>query len=99
MPTHWIAMNGLIGYLPDSCYVFDTKRAAIESLCQTFDRSPKGSFARKLARDGFVDVAEQIGNKWETTGERASISACDCAKPWIHDDVMTEEEWNREHAA
>ena len=90
MGTHYIAMAGMHGYLPNSCDVYDTARDAAESLADLHDLGRNRR--RELVRNGYIELnLQRDGNEY------AEVSSCDCTEPWVHSEGVTEAEWRREH--
>jgi hypothetical protein len=87
IPQHFIAGSGQYGCLYDSCAVYRTLADAVEGLAETFNlgRTRKAT----LKRDRHLDL-----NSSRDGAAYCEIVACDCAKPWEHDETMTEEDWN-----
>lgn len=79
--THWVATAGLHGCLPNTCEVFQSKKAAVESLAFIHEFSPNGPLARELRRSGSVELnLSKYGNEY------AAVEECDCQEPEVHSD-------------
>jgi hypothetical protein len=87
IPQHWIAGSGEYGCLYDSCAVYHSKDDAVNGLAETFSLGRTRKAA--LKRDRTLAL-----NPQRDGAGYCEISACDCATPWVHDDQLTEEDWN-----
>lgn len=78
VPTHYIAMSGSHGCLPDHCEVFNTKLDAVEDLVSLFElgRTRKGI----LRRDSYLELGQRDG------AEYCEITTCNCDNPMQHSD-------------
>lgn len=81
---HWIATNGLPGYMPDSCNVYEEPEAAVSLLTQLYDLKP--SQVKELKADGILYVENYV----------LEVTECDCDKPHIHQEDMPEDEFYKE---
>lgn len=78
--THFIAMAGLHGYIPNTCQSYDTLDAAVDDLSTTHELGKKRRAA--LKRDLYLELnLKRDGNEY------CSIETCDCATPEIHNDI------------
>lgn len=84
--SHYIAGCG--EYLYDSCGVYRTLMDAVEGLTDTFNlgRTRKS----KLAKFRHLDL-----NPGRDGADYCEIESCNCSTPWVHDEMMTEKDWNR----
>lgn len=92
--THYVAMAGLRGCLPNACSVHPDIFGAVDTLVDLCDRTPKAKVELedelRLYRYADLDLHED-GNEY------AEITECDCETPWIHDGTMTEQQWREEY--
>jgi hypothetical protein len=99
--THYVAMSGLRGCIPNTCDVHRSRRVAVAHLAEALDLETGGLDNRadyggrfhgerqgSLARDGYRDLS-----LYAYGAEYADVIACQCATPWIHSDDLTEEAW------
>ena len=76
--THFIAMSGTHGCLPDSCEVYDTHADAVEALAAMFEL---GRTRRtRLYAHRYLELRRADG------AEYCEITECDCATPEVHSD-------------
>ena len=80
--THYIAMSGSYGCLPDYLAVLPTVKAAAQSLGCIHELSERK--IKALARDRYIDLSEGA--------DYAEISECDCSSPRDHDPELTDED-------
>jgi len=79
MKTHFIAMAGLRGYLPNYCEVFPSGQAALESLIDLHELETDWNRRAELTSDWFVDLdIHEHGNEY------AEIVECNCPNPQEH---------------
>lgn len=92
MTTHFIAMAGLRGCLPEYCDVFENEEVAAESLLFIHEVSPDGAERSLLIGLGilYLDLKTH-GNEY------LQITDCSCGEPWIHQDNLSPEEWRKEN--
>lgn len=88
-PKHYIAMSGSHGCLPDNCEVFDTRKAAVDSLVSLFElgRTRKA----RLNKNGYLElVASPIEQAQDVSFGAAycEITECDCDNPAQHSDSL-----------
>jgi hypothetical protein len=85
--THYITGSGEYGCLYDSCGVYKTLSLAVDGLGETFDlgRTRKA----KLKRYRHLDL-----NPGRDGADYCEITTCNCNDPWIHDEQITEDDWN-----
>lgn len=78
-PTHYIAMSGSHGCLPDSCNAYETYDAAVDELASMFElgRTRKA----RLYTDRYLELGRNDG------AEYCEIQSCQCDKPWEHCDA------------
>jgi hypothetical protein len=76
--THFIAMSGSHGCLPDHCEVFETCADSVEDLTNLFElgRTRKA----RLAKFRYLELTREDG------AEYCEITECDCATPGVHSD-------------
>ena len=74
---HYIAMAGLLGYLPIYCDVFQTYEDAVDSLACIHELGRDRT--RSLKRDGWLDL-----NLARDGNEYCEIIDCDCDTPQDH---------------
>lgn len=77
--THYIAMSGSHGCLPDSCNAYETYDTAINELADLFNlgRTRKA----RLFADRYLELTGNDG------ADYCSIDSCQCDKPWEHCDA------------
>jgi hypothetical protein len=77
--THFIAMSGAHGCLPDSCNAYETYQDAVDSLADLFElgRTRKA----RLFADRYLEL------KSIDAAEYCEIQTCQCAEPWSHCDA------------
>jgi hypothetical protein len=77
--THYIAMSGAHGCLPDSCNAYETYQAAVDTLADLFElgRTRKA----RLFTDRYLELKPVDG------AEYCEIVACQCTEPWSHCDA------------
>jgi len=89
--THYIAMSGMHGCLPDSCNAYEYYDSAVNELASMFElgRTRKA----RLYADRYLDLQPEDG------AEYCEITECSCDKPWEHcdagDDPRDWEEYER----
>ena len=71
MSTHYIAMAGLHGYMPQYCASCETYADAVETLAEVHDLGRRRRLELNLRRDG---------------NEYCEITECDCDNPDVHND-------------
>lgn len=77
--THYIAMGGLSGCLPQFCEVFWDRSDAVEYACEIHDLGPYSKFRKELKRNGFVYLdVHKHGNEY------MEVVECNCCEPWVH---------------
>jgi len=94
--THYIAMAGLRGTMPNYCSVHPDIYGAVDSLLQICDPHSRKARLVEIERDlhdyHYVDLDLRTdGNEY------AEITTCDCNTPWIHDETMTKEQWREDN--
>ena len=79
--THYIAMGGLRGCLPNFCDVYWDRNDAIEYACFIHDIGPYSKFRKQLKKFGFADLdLGKHGNEY------MEVAECHCLEPWVHSD-------------
>lgn len=85
--THYIAMSGMSGCLPDSCNAYETYQEAVDALADMFElgRTRKARlFANNILKLNPKDGADYC-----------EIQICNCSKPWEHCDAgMDPRDWS-----
>ena len=78
--THWIAMSGSHGCLPDSCNAYETYQDSVDSLAELFSlgRTRKA----RLFADRILELKPRIDG-----AEYCEIVRCSCSSPWDHCDA------------
>lgn len=79
MTSHYIAMAGLHGCLPNSCEVYDTYQDAVDSLVSLHELGKKRAAA--LKRDGSLEL-----NIGRDDNEYCEVEKCACSEPQVHSD-------------
>lgn len=87
-PTHYIAMSGMHGCLPDSCNAYQTYQDAVNELATVFElgRTRKA----RLFANRYLELNTRIntGNNEDYDGaDYCEITICHCDKPWEHCDA------------
>ncbi|MEI6297620.1 MAG: hypothetical protein WCO84_08370 [bacterium] len=86
--THYIAIGGEHGCMPDNCSAYETKENAIEGLNCIYELS-RGQL-KELKQYDSTDLNRNQG------GAYCEISECDCDSPWEHDEFGDEKDWEKE---
>ncbi len=77
--AHYIAMAGLHGCMPNTCFAHESYDNAVDDLATTHGLGAKRRAA--LKRDGYLELNfKRDGNEY------AEIVECDCATPDVHND-------------
>lgn len=77
--THYIAMAGLKGYLPNYCQAHNTRKEAVDDLCEMHELTlPR---IKELRKYGYVDL-----NIHKHGNEYAEVTECSCDNPEQHND-------------
>ena len=77
--THFIAMAGLHGCIPNVCGSFDDLESAVDSMASLHELG-KGR-RRELKRDAYLELdLHRDGNEY------IEITECDCQDPESHND-------------
>lgn len=77
--THYIAMAGMHGCIPNTCHVHESYSEAVESLALMHDLGRER--AHMLKRDSYLELSlRRDGNEY------AEIVECKCATPKVHND-------------
>jgi hypothetical protein len=84
-PTHYIGMNGTYGCMPDSCNAYQTNKDACDSLADLLELTDDQR--TELADNGIVACKQDQG------ADYASVTQCNCDKPWEHDDQGNANDW------
>ena len=83
--THYIAMAGLYGYLPQYCQSHESFENAVDDLvelcCYDTDEQDEKDIREALEFDGFANL--EMGKHGN---EYAEIQECNCSEPEIHND-------------
>jgi hypothetical protein len=88
--THYIAMSGDHGCLPDHCEVYPTVTGAENDLIGLFELGAKR--ARVVRVDQYLEL-----NPRRDGASYCEIQVCDCPEPWVHQDGMSQTEFIREY--
>ena len=91
MATHYIAMAGLHGCLPQTCEVYETYDEAVDALADLHELGDRRR--RELRRDGSLEL-----NLHRDGNEYCEIEERDCATPSVHSDSGTDLEDAEEDA-
>lgn len=83
--THYIGMNGTHGCMPDSCGAYHTESDAIESLSDLLELTDEQT--TELQQTGIVECTPEQG------ADYASVTPCNCGKPWEHDEQGEPDGW------
>src|SRR5262245_4643830 len=83
--THYIAMGGTYGCLPDNCSALEKMSAAVETLTNIYELSQRQQ--RDLRKFGYSNLKHDQG------GDYCEISECQCREPWVHSDQDRPEDW------
>jgi len=79
MSTHYVAMSGDHGYLPDNCEVHESLSGAVDSLAELFGL---GRVRKRELRD-----TRSLELKPSRDGaEYCEIQECNCEDPAVHSD-------------
>ncbi len=89
MKNHYIGMAGIGGCLPSFCYVYETKKQAIESLNGLCELT-RGQLT-ELRKFGLTHLRKNQGNEY------AEIMKCNCAEPGEHQDGLSLEQFRKEN--
>lgn len=88
--THYIAMSGSHGCLPDSCNAYTTYDDAVNALVELFElgRTRKARlYANRYLELGTCIVAHGSLDDLSDSAEYCEIQSCQCASPWEHCDA------------
>ncbi len=85
--THYIAMSGIHGCLPDHCEVFETRADAVADLTSLFELGRVRE--ARLRKNDYLELEVTLieaasGNSFGA--DYCEISSCNCATPEIHSD-------------
>lgn len=83
--THYIAMGGEHGCLPDNCSSYRSEEDAIGGLDCIYELTNKQK--RELKDQGLTELTRKQG------GAYCSVSSCDCSEPWEHEEFGTPMDW------
>src|SRR5262245_13523191 len=83
--THFIAMGGIHGCLPDMCSAYSDLAAAVESLSDLYELTEEQT--RELKDSQYLELGADQG------GDYCEITECDCSKPWEHEEDSTPDDW------
>jgi len=78
--THYIAMAGLHGCMPNCCEAHDDYESAVESMASLHELGKNRT--RELKRDGYLEL-----NIHRDGNEYIEIETCDCPDPTVHSDI------------
>jgi len=79
--THYIAMAGLHGCLPQACEAFDTRTGAVEYLVSLHELEHFTGIRAELKQTGYAElVLHRHGNEY------CSVETCNCEDPASHSD-------------
>jgi len=87
--THYIAMSGDHGYMPDYCDVYPTADSAARGLAQLFELGK--TKAAELKRNGYLEFNKRRYGWYGA--EYASIDACNCDDPGQHSEHGIDEDF------
>jgi len=79
MKTHYIAMAGIHGCLPQYCSTHDNYNNAVEDLAQLHELGKNRT--KELKKDGYLEL-----NMKKDGNEYCEIIECDCKTPESHND-------------
>lgn len=85
MPTHFIAMNGASGCIPDSCSTHESFEDAVEYCNDLLELSDEQ--VEELKETQYVRCTDEQG------ADYAEISECACLKPWEHDEDLSPDDF------
>lgn len=83
--THYIAMGGEHGCMPDNCQAYESLEPAIDGLDNIYELSPEQ--LQKLRDNGTTKLTREQG------GAYCEVSECDCDEPWEHAEFDDEDNW------
>ena len=83
--THYIAMGGEHGCMPDNCQAYTSLEDAIDGLDNIYELNKRQ--LRELKRDGTTELNRNQG------GAYCEISECDCDSPWEHAEFDDKDNW------
>jgi len=83
--THYIAMGGEHGYLPDNCSAYEKEEDAIEGLNEIYELNKRQ--LKELKNNGTTEL------KLDQGGAYCEVSSCDCDEPWEHDEFGDKSNW------
>jgi hypothetical protein len=87
--THYIAMGGDRGFMPDNCQAYDTRESAIDGLDNLYELSREQ--LKVLTHYGDTNLKREQG------GSYCEVSECDCPRPWEHGEGDEPENWPEYH--
>ena len=83
--THFIAMGGEHGCLPDNCASYRNLEDAISGLDNIYELSDKQKKELLLYSSTKLDR--------EQGGAYCEVSDCDCDSPWEHEEMGSQDDW------
>ncbi len=78
--THYIAMAGLHGCLPNCCEVYEDYESAVDSMASLHELGKNRK--RELKRNGYLEL-----NIHRDGNEYVEIETCDCGNPEEHSEI------------
>jgi hypothetical protein len=83
--THYIAMSGEHGCLPDNLEIHSSLRDAVDSMTAMFELSRRK--AQELRRTGYLELTPKDGAAY------VSINECDCQDPDHDPNADQSQDW------
>ena len=80
--SHYIAMSGSYGCIPDNIATFERKADAIYHIICTFELALYGRKADDLRKTGYTDLGGDYG------ADYAEIVKCNCSNSEIHEEEV-----------
>lgn len=81
--THYIAMSGSYGCIPDNVTTFEKRANAIKHIIDLFELPVYGRKADHLRKTGYTDLGGDFG------ADYAEIVRCNCGHIEVHNDEVT----------
>jgi hypothetical protein len=99
--THYIAMGGNHGCLPDNCSAYTSLDDAIGALDSIYELTESQLTDLHEFSDGYSSTELNQGEnpddsddyEYDQGGEYCEISTCTCDSPWEHDETGSKEDW------